>query len=152
MKTNEHDARIRRVEMNDAPEITELAHQLGYPTSVESMLRRLQVILNNPGQIIFTVDIPEKKTAGYIHAMRHVSLEHDPCVEVGGLVINQVYRKKGLGKLLLSAAEKWAKDIGWRQIRLHSNVIREESHRFYEVMGYTITKSQYQFVKTLDRE
>jgi GNAT superfamily N-acetyltransferase len=74
------------------------------------MLRRLQVILNNPGQIIFTWIFLKKDSR--LHSCYAACVAGTRSMRRSrGLVINQVYRKKGLGKLLLSAAEKWAKDI-----------------------------------------
>jgi GNAT superfamily N-acetyltransferase len=135
--------------MNDLPEICLLAHQLGYPNSLEDIQKRLAILLGNPDQVVFTVDTPEKKTAGYIHAHKQVSLETGLIVEVGGLVVNQKFHRQGLGKVLLSAAEEWAIKMGCEHIRLHSNIIREEAHQFYKDMGYSIVKTQYSFSKSL---
>jgi GNAT superfamily N-acetyltransferase len=144
------DIHIRSVDLHDLPEISLLSCQLGYPNSEEDLQERLEKILANPDQAIFTVDITGKNTAGYIHAVKHVSLEVGTVVEVRGLVINQEFRRQGLGKALLAAAEEWAREIGCKQIRLHSNIIREGAHQFYKDMGYSIKKTQHQFIKNLD--
>lgn len=141
---------VRRAVMDDVIDISLLAQQLGYPNRLQDMEKRLGKILSNSNQAVFVVDIAEQNTAGYIHAVKNTYLEAGTVVEVGGLVINGLFRRRGLGKLLLGAAERWAKEMDCRQIRLRSNVIREEAHQFYKDMGYTINKTQYSFVKTLD--
>ncbi len=149
MNTENNRLCVRRADSNDGAAISILADQLGYPNSLNEMQKRLQAILINPDQTIFVVDFAQKKTAGYIHAIKLVLLEVEPLVEVGGLVIDQQFRRLGLGKLLLIAAEGWAKEIGCKQIRLHSNIVRTEAHLFYTDMGYSINKTQYSFVKSL---
>jgi GNAT superfamily N-acetyltransferase len=140
---------VRPATMDDLEDISHLAEQLGYPNSLEDMQKRLQVILNNPEQGVFVVDTASKIVAGYIHAMKHVFIEVDPLVDVGGLVIDEQYRRQGLGKILLAAVESWAIEGGYQHIRLRSNIIREASHQFYKNMGYSINKTQYSFIKTL---
>lgn len=136
--------------MDDLPEISRLAHQLGYPNTLDQMQKRLTVILTNPNEKVLIVDVTGKKTAGYIHAEKHLSLEVEPLVEVGGLVINPQFRRQGLGKALLTAVEEWTRESGCKLIRLHSNIIREEAHQFYKDMGYSINKTQFSFIKSLD--
>jgi GNAT superfamily N-acetyltransferase len=150
MNSTESTGTIRRAVMDDVIDISLLAQQLGYPNRLQDMEKRLAVILSNSNQAVFVVDIAEQNAAGYIHAIKNTSLEAGTVVEVGGLVIHSLYRRRGLGKLLLSAAETWAREVGSHQIRLRSNIIREEAHQFYKDMGYTINKTQYSFIKTLD--
>ncbi len=64
-------------------------------------------------------------------------------------MINSDYRRIGLGRLLMATAEEWAIAMDSSMIRLHSNIIRGEAHRFYESLGYKITKTQHSFAKLL---
>jgi len=149
MSETQNSVFVRRADMDDLADISRLAEQLGYPNSLEDMQKRLQVILSNPEQAVFVVDTASKKVAGYIHALKHVFIEVDPVVDVGGLVIDEQYRRQGLGKILLAAVESWTMEVGYKHIRLRSNIIREASHQFYKNMGFSINKTQYSFIKTL---
>lgn len=150
---NTKDVRVlRRANIHDLDRISSLAGQLGYPNTIEDMRARLTAILDSPNQVIFVIDLPEMKTAGYIHARETTSLETGDLVEVGGLVVDQLYRRQGLGKILLTAAEEWTISKGFRLIRLHSNIIRKETHRFYQDTGYSINKTQHSFIKKLNFE
>src|SRR5512133_1470379 len=149
MSETQNNVLVRRAVRNDLADINRLAGQLGYPNSLEDMQSRLQVILNNPEQAVFVVDTATKKVAGYIHAVKHVFIEVDRVVDVAGLVIDEQYRRQGLGNILLAAVENWALEGGYKNIRLRSNVIPETSHQFYKNLGYSINKTQYSFIKTL---
>jgi GNAT superfamily N-acetyltransferase len=52
----------------------------------------------------------------------------------------------------VSAAETWAAKRGAKRLRVRSNVMRERAHRFYERLGYTITKRQAVFDKDVEGE
>jgi GNAT superfamily N-acetyltransferase len=54
-----------------------------------------------------------------------------------------------VGGLLVQAAEDWAADRGLRSIVVRSNVIRPESHSFYKQIGYTQSKTQHVYTKSL---
>jgi GNAT superfamily N-acetyltransferase len=51
--------------------------------------------------------------------------------------------------MLLSAAELWAEDIGFDSIRLRTNTLRLDAHRFYENAGFKKVKEQFTYVKPL---
>jgi GNAT superfamily N-acetyltransferase len=139
----------RKADLSDYPQICLLAGQLGYPDSTEKFRTRLEIMLNNPFHEILVADIGNHHVVGYIHFHQHNSLENDAIVEVGGLVVSEDFRRMGIGKLLLGAAEEWAIAAGFNRIRLHSNSIREDAHIFYQSLGYSIAKTQHAFIKNL---
>lgn len=55
----------------------------------------------------------------------------------------------GAGRLLLEAAESWAKEIGAAGVRLSSGASRSGAHEFYRRMGYDSEKLQIRFMKLL---
>jgi GNAT superfamily N-acetyltransferase len=140
---------IRRANQDDLESITSLAEQLGYPTSTEAMTTRLTDILSTREKVIFVADPGNGKAAGYIQASVHVSLEVDPLVEIDGLVVSRDHRRQGIGGLLIAAVEDRARSLGILTVRLHTNIIREEAHRFYKDLGFTINKTQYSMVKKI---
>jgi len=140
---------IRRATPDDLESILRLAEQLGYPTSPEAMTTRLTSILATPEKVIFVADPGTGKAAGYIQAGQHVSLEVDPLVEIDGLVVSHDHRRQGIGGMLIAAVEDWARSLGILTVRLHTNIIREEAHRFYQDLGFAINKTQYSMVKKL---
>ncbi len=140
---------IRRATLDDLESILSLAEQLGYPTSPETMTARMNSVLSDPGCVVFVADPGNGRAAGYIQASRHVSLEVDPLVEIDGLVVSRDHRRQGIGAALIAAVEDWARSLGIFTVRLHTNIIREEAHRFYKGLGFAINKTQHSMVKHL---
>jgi GNAT superfamily N-acetyltransferase len=48
----------------------------------------------------------------------------------------QLERRRGVGKALVDASEKWAVAQGCKRILVTSGEERHEAHAFYEAMGY----------------
>ena len=85
-----------------------------------------------------------------MHALITQVLESPPFVEIGGIVVDSDYRRKGIGKLLIAAAEEWALANALDSVRLRSNIVRPEAHEFYPAIGYIHTKTQKTYQKFLN--
>ncbi len=86
---------------------------------------------------------------GWVHVEHRSSLEVGERAELMGLVVDATGRRTGLGRLLVGEAERWARARGLRQVVVRSNVAREPSHPFYDAIGYSRSKTQHVYVKTL---
>jgi GNAT superfamily N-acetyltransferase len=86
---------------------------------------------------------------GWIHAAENEPLETGRRCEIMGLVIDPRHRKHGVGRLLVLAVEQWAGKRGLDQVTVRSNVTRQESHPFYERLGYTRVKTQHTYRKAV---
>ena len=139
---------IRRAGPADAAEMSALAGQLGYPTRIEPLVRRLCAVLARPDHEALLAEI-DGAIVGWVHVLQTANVEADLCAAIGGLVVDAAHRGRGVGTALLAAAEEWAIRRGERRIRVRSNVVRTEAHRFYENHGYTLIKHQAVFDKTL---
>lgn len=62
-----------------------------------------------------------------------------PAMMFGRIVVLPEYRKQGLGHLVVTEAEKWAKELGCRKAVLDS---RDVAVGFYEKLGYTADYSR----------
>jgi GNAT superfamily N-acetyltransferase len=140
---------IRRGRPGDAPEIAELATELGYPSSAEEIVRRLLPLLGSAEQLVLVAANGSDRAVGWLHAAVRHQLLRDPDVQVVGLVVAAAHRGAGVGTRLLAAAERWAAETGAAEVRVRSNVARERAHRFYLREGYILAKTSRLFVKTL---
>jgi GNAT superfamily N-acetyltransferase len=50
--------------------------------------------------------------------------------------VDETYRSKGIGKLLMESVKSLAKEAGCYKIMLTSDNRRERAHKFYESVGY----------------
>ena len=57
---------------------------------------------------------------------------------------------KGIGADLVAAAQKWLQARGIGSLRVRCNAVRDRAHRFYERLGFRLTKSQKVFDIAVD--
>ena len=138
---------IRKATVADAPAIAQLSGELGYPVNAGTMRERLERILERDEHVVFVAETTE--VAGWIHAAEHELLEIGKHCEICGLVVGSGQRGQGIGRHLIEAVEEWAPGRGLKQISVRSNVIRPESHPFYERLGFDRYKTQYAYRKRL---
>ncbi|MDH7489563.1 MAG: GNAT family N-acetyltransferase [Anaerolineae bacterium] len=133
----------------DAGRIATLSEQLGYPTDEGAVLERLHAIGQRPDHAVFVAEA-KGNVVGWVHVYAVPMLESPAHAEIGGLVVDEAHRGRGIGRALMARAEAWARDMGLGVVRLRSNVIRAEAHAFYEHIGYAQVKTQKVFAKTLE--
>jgi GNAT superfamily N-acetyltransferase len=134
---------IREVTSEDAAAIAALSHQLGYAIAEEQTLQNINALLKSERHVTFAA--VEGKVIGWIGVSHTISLESPPLCEIHGLVIDERYRNKGIGKLLIEKAKQWGRDKAVSKLRLRCNVIRTETHKFYEHIGFSEVKQQKVF-------
>ncbi|HLI01708.1 MAG TPA: GNAT family N-acetyltransferase [Acidimicrobiales bacterium] len=141
---------IRPMRTEDAPQVTGLLAQLGYPSELDSVKVRLKGILGAAGRrMLVAVPADESRVDGYVGVERRLALEEDEHVEITGLVVDSAARQSGVGRALVMAAERWAVSQGIHVVVVRSNVVRLESHPFYESIGYQRTKTSHIYRKEL---
>jgi GNAT superfamily N-acetyltransferase len=140
---------IRPIEPSDAAALVPLCGQLGYPATLQQAERRLQLLLGHPGQGLLGAETAAGQLVGWVHVQSRCVFESDPFAEICGLVVDEHARGHGVGAGLVAAAEQWAVAEGHTVIRVRSNVIRTDTHRFYQNRGFAIQKSQISFTKRL---
>ena len=131
--------------------LARLCGQLGYPSSGEAVARRLGNLAGRSDHFVLVAAAGDEPI-GWVHAFVAHRLESGPFVEVGGMVVSQPHRGRGVGTALLARAERWARRQGVKIIRLRSNVVRERTHEFYADKGYAKTKTSFLFEKELRRD
>jgi GNAT superfamily N-acetyltransferase len=136
----------REATASDAAALAALSTQLGYPAQPEEAAERL-IALGPAG----TVLVAEENGAvlGWIHVCGIQFFQSPPFAEIGGLVVDEAARGRGVGRLLLEAAVRWAAEQGYGKLRVRSNVVREDAHRFYEREGFLRVKTQAVFDRKL---
>ena len=143
------DIIIRPAEAGDAGAIASLCGQLGYPSTSEDIARRLAEIADDPDAAVLAADPRHDGIVGWVHVRALHLITRDACGEIGGLVVDQARRGRGIGGRLMGAAEEWSRRRGLGTLRLRSNVVRDEAHAFYRRQGFTSSKTSLLFTKTL---
>jgi len=138
---------IRPAQLSDASAILHLTRQLGYEVDETAASARLSRILARRDQQVLVAAANE--IVGWIHVLLSEYVESDAAAVIGGLVVDRSHRRQGIGRLLVEAAEAWARRESCSIVRLWSSSTRADAHRFYEGLGYTNIKTQYSFVKSV---
>ncbi|HEX2642580.1 MAG TPA: GNAT family N-acetyltransferase [Thermoanaerobaculia bacterium] len=138
---------IRPADSADAPSLAALSGQLGYPSTPAQIAARLAVLAETADAV--RVAEVDGQVAGWIHVGSHRPLESEPSAEISGLVVDEAHRGQGIGRLLVEAALAWARERGYAGIRVRSNVVRADAHRFYEGLGFQRVKTQVTFTRAV---
>jgi GNAT superfamily N-acetyltransferase len=133
--------------------MAELSCELGYPATGETMALRVRAVLASSADLVVVATEGDSSLPlGWLQAHAANLVESGFRVEILGLVVSAAARRAGIGRALVSEAERWAVRIGSAVIVVRSNVHREASHAFYSALGYTAAKRQIVYRKTLPDE
>jgi GNAT superfamily N-acetyltransferase len=141
-------ASVRRAAPGDAERLAALSTALGYPMTSDEAVRRLGEITDHPDHGLLVAEV-DGRVEGWIQVSLPRIFEAPLQAEIAGLIVDEGARGAGIGRLLLAAAEGWARGQGCRAIRVRSNVVRERAHAFYQREGFVLIKTQRVFEKPL---
>lgn len=139
---------IREARITDYERIQSICElDLGYICEKDLVKMRL-TNLDHKRECVY-VACEDNKVIGFVHVEVYEVLYAPSMANILGIAVSSEYRRQGIGKLLLSKAEEWAKCKGINMMRLNSGATRKEAHEFYRSMGYNDEKSQQRFIKSL---
>jgi ribosomal protein S18 acetylase RimI-like enzyme len=143
------DLTVRDARLNDAAKLAALACELGYKTTGVEMATRLETVLKDPRYKTFVAEIGEK-LCGMIGTVSHSSYLHNTLSgRIIALIVSDKMRRRGVGRKLVTAAEKDFRLRKITRVTLTTRFEREEAHRFYEKLGYA--RTGFRFGKNLRR-
>jgi GNAT superfamily N-acetyltransferase len=141
---------IRKANVDDWKEISELLKQLGYPVSETLISTKIEQFINLSDEELLVYEM-KGKVVGVVsmHFIPQIAYEGD-FARISYLAVDQEFRRRGIGR----AIEEYCVEIARRRkcdrIELHCHSRRTEAHRFYARQGY-IESPKY-FFKTLSIE
>lgn len=138
------EAQIVTLTIEHAQDVQRLSKQLGYPLSLTEITDNIREVEKAKDQIVLAA-MYDKEVIGWIHGFRCTFLESKPFLEIGGLIVDENYRSKGIGRTLLESIKEWATKKDIHEIRVRSNVKRTRAHRFYLSNGFEEIKEQKVF-------
>lgn len=135
------------MEEGDAEAVAKLTVQLGYGRSEEQVRTWIQGARGREREQAAFVACVNGEVAAWVEVSVESRLQSDPFAMIGGLVVRDGERGRGIGRLLCERAEKWAWERGLRTVRVTSRSTREGAHRFYLRDGYELVKTSLVFQK-----
>ncbi len=112
---------VRAAQQGDAGAVAALSAQLGYDEAVDEIRRRIEDIRAQGNGEIYVAVVPPDIVVGWVQVFGLLLVELPPLAEVGGIVVDSRYRRIGVGRSLMEAAEQWARQNGLATLRLRSN-------------------------------
>ena len=140
---------VRTPQLRDYKKMADLTGQLGYECTEEVVLARLGEMQDSSQYAVYVAELPGGQVAGWVGIYVFRSVATGSFAEISGLVVDQMVRSRGIGKMLLEAAEGWTRSLGFDDLSVRSNVKRARAHRFYKRNGYEHVKTQEEFRKIL---
>ena len=129
---------IRMATSSDIPALLPLLSQLGYPTTQEKFEKHFGDFTNIDGYGI-GVACHDNHVIGFIAWSKVSFIVFDrPRIHIEGLVVDQNYRGKAIGKQLMCFAEEAAENLGAKYVALTSSKRRaiDGTNEFYKNLGY----------------
>ncbi|WP_035179110.1 GNAT family N-acetyltransferase [Alkalihalobacterium bogoriense] len=129
---------ITTITEQDYPQLSKLMISLGYPTTKEEMESRLTTISKHPDYETFIAK-QNQQIVGMVGACHQLAYEKNHTyVRIISMVVEENYRKQGIGKKLIEVVEHWAKGKGAHAIVLNSGNRKERkiAHLFYQKLGF----------------
>ncbi len=138
---------IRTASENDYQFIYELSPRLAEVANLawhsEEVIQTMQdgyinAVLNDTS-VPFTLLIAEdnETSLGFIHVKEHNDeISNEACAMVTLLAVSLVAQGRGVGKLLMQAAERWTKQQGYRLLHLEVFANNDNGQGFYRNLGF----------------
>jgi RimJ/RimL family protein N-acetyltransferase len=136
---------VRRGVPGDAAALVELARAVGEEPegwlisngewrTVSEERRYLKAVRRHTHAAVFVAEAGGE-VVGRLSLSRdpHPASEH---VADLGLMVAKPYRRQGIGRALMEAAERWAREVGVRKLELHVFPHNEAAIALYEGLGF----------------
>jgi GNAT superfamily N-acetyltransferase len=147
---------VREAAAGDAAEIIRLFMQLGHPQPDGSAESRLAAFYAAGDRILVAANSRPRDESKLLGAATlHITPEihrPGPIGRMTAVVVDESARGRGIGRLLVEAAEKYFAARGCAMVEVTSNKKRVDAHRFYEQLGYTGTSFRFAKELPLTRE
>ncbi len=138
---------VREMQAGDAEEVALLAAQLGYDRSAEHIRISIRDLNHCVGRQAAFVACVAHQVVGWIEVSIERRLQTPAFALIGGLVVKEGIRSRGIGRQLCERAEAWSWEQGIDTVRVTSRSTRADAHRFYFRNGYELVKTSTVFEK-----
>lgn len=138
MKKNIDDVIFREVQIGDVSFLASLMGQLGYPIGESAMNENIQNYISLPNQKAWVAEKNGEVVGCIAVAITNYFHRQASFLRVITMIVDQKNRRIGVGKGLMSIAEKYALEQRCSHIELTSGAHRAGlgSHAFYQSLGY----------------
>lgn len=145
---------VRPIEERDLSEWFRLRRTLWDATSDDDhKAEMLDILEHTDSQLVLVADLGDGRLAGFLEASIRPFVEDCESDNVGyleGWFVDPEYRRRGLGRELVSAAERWAVSRGATEMASDAEIGNEPSLNAHVRLGYEETSRLVHLRKVLD--
>ena len=135
---------IREMGIQHAEPITMLSVQLGYNQTQEEIRNQIAAVNAHKDNCAFVIVHEGLKSWDEL-GFKTIRIESRPFIEIGGLVVDVIYRVKGVGKMLVNKIKEWCLMQNISSLRVRCNKKRTAAHQFNHSAGFSEIKVQKVF-------
>ena len=129
---------VRPAAAADCAALERLIGQLGYEVTASAIAGRLAA-LENAGRLVLVAELEGAVVGCLSTSVMPVLHRPAPVGRISMMVVDESQRNRGIGAVLVRAAEQALLAAGCQLVEVTSNLVRIDAHRFYERLGYQRT-------------
>jgi len=134
--------KIREAKPSDVPRLVELIHFLGHEIDERAVRTNLKA-LGKTGELPLVASL-DKRVIGMCGVGRRIVIHRPaPLGRITALVIAEEVQGRGIGRMLVQAAEERMRKAGCKLVEVTSNDRRTAAHAFYRHLGYERTSIRF---------
>ena len=136
------EPKVREARPRDAAALTALIEYLGHPIDAATVRKNLSKL--GRSKELPLVATLGKEVVGLVGVHKTVTIHRDaPVGRITILVVAEKTQDKGLGRMLVEAAEAVLRKAGCKIVEVTSNDRRGAAHAFYRHLGYERTSIRF---------
>ena len=143
---------IRRATHEDIPEWLRMRQALWSTSPLADLRWGMDEVLSDPRQVVFFAVREDGSPCGFVEAGTREygeGCETSPVGYLEGWYVDEDMRQQGIGRMLFSTAEDWARSLGMTEIASDTWLENETSIIAHLNMGYQEMERLVHFVKRL---
>lgn len=132
-----------------------LRKKLWHLSSEEKHLREIKEHLDSDKKHAFIAYADDNIPVGFIEVSLRDYAEgctHSPVGYIEGWFVDEAYRRKGIGRILMQTAEQWAREHGCTQIASDAEQANATSIDAHKRLGFKAYNTLVHFIKDIEPE
>ena len=144
------DIQFRNIKKQDIEAMVQMSAEIGYEVRYENFSEKINDLIKNSNILIIIAANEQDVAVGWIELEISNFIFSNKTCNILGLFIDKNYRGKKIGNRLIEKAEEWAKEKGYMNFRISSDMTRIDLHSFYKHIGFTPIKTEQVFLRKVD--